>query len=81
MSAFSGDRPGHGAAAMHEAAARYPEVVRVLDWVALARNKPKWFDEGVHLDAKAGVLAYTRLIRIAYRAGYAQLGTKASAKR
>jgi hypothetical protein len=72
---FSVDRPGYGAEAIHEAAARYPKIVRVLDWVALARNKPQWFDQdGVHLDTKAGVRAYTNLIRSAYRRSDVRLG-------
>lgn len=41
----------------------------------VARNRAAWFDEdGVHLDAKAGIRAYTRLITSAYRRGDARLG-------
>lgn len=72
---FSGDRPGYGAEAIHQAAARYPKIVRVLDWVAVARNRPAWFDEdGVHLDSKAGIRAYTNVIRSGYRRSDARLG-------
>lgn len=79
---FSGDRPGYGAEAIHQAVARYPKIVRVLDWVAVARNKPAWFDEdGVHLDAKAGIRAYTKLITSAYRHSDARLGGGGAARR
>jgi hypothetical protein len=60
---FSGDRPGFGVDAVYQARDRFPTIVRVLDWVALARGKPAWFDEdGVHLRSQAGIRAYADLI-------------------
>lgn len=63
---WSGDRPGYGAEAIHEAGRRFPGRVRVLDWVSLSTGHPGWFAaDGVHLGSQAGVRAYTRLIESA----------------
>jgi hypothetical protein len=40
----------------------------VLDWVARSTGHPDWFaPDGVHLASKAGIKAYTDLIRSAHR--------------
>ena len=75
-SRFSGDRPGFGAAAIYEAGRRYPGRVQVLDWVRVSTNHPQWFArDGVHLGSKAGIDAYTALIKRAHPRNTMVVGT------
>jgi len=44
--------------------------VRVLDWVRRSAGRDDWFaSDGVHLGSRAGIRAYTSLLRSGHRRG------------